>query len=78
MKKSLFLFLLVLFAAACSPATNTNIVAPPIEQGKDPACVKKCKGKEKECVDGARSASSRIYERCYEGYELCVGACRPK
>lgn len=79
MKKVSFLSFLVLFVFACSPSANTSVVlAPPIEKGKDPACVKNCKGKQTECVDGARSSTSRVYELCYEGYEICIGACKPK
>ena len=78
MRRSLLVLTLALLMSACSAAPNA-VVEPPIEQGKDPACVKKCQAKQKECVAGAKTASmSVVAERCYDGYEICVKACRPK
>ena len=79
MSRFLGLVFLVSLVCACAPAASTYVVEEPIEKGKDPACVKKCAGKEKECISGARNSSSnRVHELCYEGYEICVKACRPK
>jgi hypothetical protein len=76
MKRSFVIFLIVLLGSACAPTNGINVVAPPIEAGKDPACVKKCEAKQKECVIGAKNASqSVVYERCYDGYEICVKTC---
>jgi hypothetical protein len=68
--------LLVGLLSACAPAFNGPVV--PIEAGKDPACVKGCASKQKDCVSGAKhAASSLVSERCYDGYEICVRGCQP-
>jgi hypothetical protein len=78
MKRSFVIILVVLLGSACSPTNGTNLGAQPLEAGKDPACVKKCEAKQRECMAGAKNASQGVvYERCYDGYEICVKACRP-
>ena len=77
MRKLFYVFFLMGLVSDCAPAVPPAPVVP-IEAGKNPACVKACESKRKECVAGARYASaSAVAERCYEGYEVCVKACKP-